>query len=144
MTRLAFAVAGAPVQQGSKSVFRGRPVDANSKTLKPWRNTVKGVAATAMQVQGATQFAGPLRVALRFSMPRGKTVTREWPETTPDLDKLTRAVLDALTDAHVFGDDKQVVALDVIETYSPVPGVEVVVSLIQPNALAMWRARNER
>lgn len=140
-----FTVAGIPRQQGSKKAYvvKGRAVivDDNKAPLKEWRSMVAGSARIARK---GTTLEGPVKVAAAFVMPRGKSVTREWPSTVPDLDKLTRALLDALTIGGIYGDDRQVVHLDVIETYGDPAGVVVVVSPIGKHALAMWRARNER
>ena len=40
-----------------------------------------------------------------------------WPVTKPDLDKLTRALLDALTDAGIWRDDSQAVELHAEKIY---------------------------
>lgn len=61
---------------------------------------------------GEQPFQGPLTVELRFYLPRPKSApkSREWPTTRPDLDKLARSVLDALT--HVcWSDDAQIIEL---------------------------------
>ena len=42
----------------------------------------------------------------------------------PDIDKLARAILDALTDARVWPDDGQVVTMHVEKRYGE-PGVEI-------------------
>jgi Holliday junction resolvase RusA-like endonuclease len=62
---------------------------------------------------------GPLRVTLAFTV----TTSAIRP---PDLDKLTRAILDALT-AVVWLDDRQVVSLTATKTQGPLPGVVVTV-----------------
>ena len=48
-----------------------------------------------------------------MGLPRGRRpVTKVYADTKPDLDKLTRSVLDSLTDAGIFTDDSRVVAID--------------------------------
>lgn len=71
----------------------------------------------------------PVSVAATFYMPRPKSapsyVMR--PTKTPDIDKLARVVLDALT-GRVITDDRQVVELNVLEYYAVKghpPGVEI-------------------
>lgn len=76
---------------------------------------------------------GAVAVDLLFVMPRPKTGRRVLPAVRPDIDKLTRLVLDALTDAGVIVDDGQVTDLTVRKRYPdadqpwtlPEPGVRV-------------------
>ena len=62
-------------------------------------------------------------------MPRGVTVKREYPTVTPDIDKLERAVLDAMTIAGVWGDDSQVVSGTRGKRYADecAPGVRITI-----------------
>lgn len=62
----------------------------------------------------------------RFALPRPRSRPKRdhWPDRRPDLDKLGRALLDALTGI-VFLDDAQVVALDPTKEYAGMPGVNV-------------------
>jgi Holliday junction resolvase RusA-like endonuclease len=134
-TGFVFRAVGVPVQQGSKSarVFAGRAqlFDQNAKALHPWRRLVRSAAEAALLLD-PQHFEGPVEVELRFEMPRPKTVKRRWPSVKPDLDKLTRAVLDSLTDAGVWGDDAQVVRLQAEKTYArELPGVTVHVRSIE-------------
>lgn len=57
----------------------------------------------------------------------GKTVTRRFPITKPDIDKLLRAVCDGITDAGVWKDDAQVIRVVMEEVYGRAPGVHVTV-----------------
>lgn len=89
---------------------------------------------TAVHAAGYRQPAwGPneaLTVEAVFHLPRGKTVKRLWPTVPPDVDKLARCLLDALTDAHLISDDKQVVTLNARKVYATPqrgPGAEIVV-----------------
>lgn len=125
MTAIEFAVAGTPVGQGSKSavVRGGRAVVIEGKTSgqralhASWRNAV---AATAMRhMAGRAPLDGPLHVTLRFrvAMPASRPKrTRDlgvcWRVGTPDLDKLVRSTLDALTAGGVLVDDRLVCDLD--------------------------------
>ena len=120
-----FRVNGVPVSQGSKSiVVRGGKtwmIDANPNKLKPWRRLVAEAADL-----GVT-FDCPVKVTLRFEMPRPKRPKFVRPAVKPDADKLARAVLDSLTDAGLLADDSRVVDLHVTEFYSETPGVVVTV-----------------
>jgi Holliday junction resolvase RusA-like endonuclease len=53
-------------------------------------------------------WASPLRVTATFYLPRGKK-TGEYPTGPPDVDKLLRGVLDAITTSGAWRDDAIVV-----------------------------------
>ena len=117
---VSFFIEGTPAPQGSKKAFvvKGRAiiVDDNKVTLKVWRALVTtGARAASLRLD---EYTGALRVELDIYMPRGKTVTRARPSVKPDADKLTRSVLDGLTDSGIYGDDGQVVSLRVDEWYA--------------------------
>lgn len=127
---LAFFVEGHPVPQGSKRIVGvgGRPrlIDTNANHLKPWRAKVTAVAVEALAGRDPIPRDVPVRVVLEFLMPRPKSVRRVWPTVPPDIDKTIRAILDALTDAGVWGDDSQVVSLSAVKRYADdMPGVNV-------------------
>lgn len=129
MTRsIEFTVPGEPVPQGSKGVTRGGVLfDTNATKLRPWRRAVAEVARLH-RVTWILQ--SPLEVRLLFVVkppPRGRH-DGEWCATKPDIDKLTRAVLDALTDGHVLVDDAQVVRLIAEKRLGDEPGVRITVS----------------
>ena len=63
-------------------------------------------------------FTGPVAVDIVFYLARPKTVKRVMPHTRPDLDQLSRAVLDALPVAGVWVDDAQVVNLHAVKVYA--------------------------
>lgn len=113
-SEIRFTVPGVPKPQGSKRGFvvKGRAVlvESSGQAHKDWRAVVALAATEAMA--GAAPFEGPLSSSLVFRLPRpkshGKKVT--FPDHRPDIDKLARAVLDALT--HVcFVDDGQILTL---------------------------------
>jgi Holliday junction resolvase RusA-like endonuclease len=125
--RLTFWVEGTPVPQGSHSVFNGHVVDSN-KGLKGWRGLVTGAALTALAGRDGFAKEDEVYVLLDFYMPRGRTVKRRRPTVKPDLDKLVRAILDALTASHMWVDDGQVVSIHTQQFYADdQPGVQVVV-----------------
>ncbi|MGO3763193.1 RusA family crossover junction endodeoxyribonuclease [Glutamicibacter arilaitensis] len=133
---LTFFAAGLPVSQGSKKIGRnratGKPmlIDDNA-ALKPWRSYV---TMKARQAAAAAQFfllEGPVAVSLsfRFERPRGhygtgrnrtalKPSAPEYMLVKPDVDKLTRAILDSLTDAKVYRDDSLVVSQLATKSYA--------------------------
>lgn len=107
-----FFVPGNPVPQGSMSVFDGRIVHGNSRGVKAWRATVRDAGIDA----GLLPVGGPISVELLFNIARGKTVRREEPTTRPDIDKLVRTILDALTGV-AYLDDSQVIRLAARKRY---------------------------
>lgn len=121
MPPILITILGVPIPQGSKSLFRGRMVDANPK-LKRWRKTVTLEATRAYA--GRMPLEGPVCVCATFSLPRPATVPpkrRPWPCVKPDVDKLLRALLDGLTDAGIWGDDGQVVRVVACKVYARTP-----------------------
>lgn len=67
---------------------------------------------------------------LDFAFIKPKTVNRNRPSVKPDLDKLIRAVLDALTGI-AYTDDSQVVRILAQKSYGSVEGVRVVMAVIE-------------
>lgn len=74
---------------------------------------------------------GPIKVRLLFLLPRKKTVKRKFPisKFDGDVDKLVRAIFDAMTGI-VYGDDSQVVDVTASKRYADnsSPGVWVYIS----------------
>lgn len=141
MTAVSFTVYGLPAPQGSKralvhrSTGRAVVIESAGQRVKDWRGDVKDAAAGAMLGQMAAGLAGtgplvtsptllgPLLLSVAFTMPKPKSAPktrRTWPDRRPDLDKLVRAVMDALTGI-VFADDAQVIRLQAAKSY---PGEE--------------------
>jgi crossover junction endodeoxyribonuclease RusA len=113
-----FRVHGIPVPQGSKRAFkvgnRINLVEAN-KNLPAWREKI---AASARLTIGANQpLLGPVSVELCFWMPKPKKPTWWAPAVKPDLDKLTRAVFDAITSI-IIKDDSQIIELKARKLYT--------------------------
>lgn len=108
-------VLGHPVPQGSiRSLGRGRPsVHANAARLLPWRGRMCGeLQASVLTGRGGFPLTGPVVVDLSCTMPKPKAAPkrrRTFPVTAPDLDKLARAVGDALQESGVVGNDSQIV-----------------------------------
>jgi len=131
-----FRVPGLPIPQGSKShVGRGILVEsADRKTkrrpageLKRWRKSITLLAKFAHK---GPLLDGPLHVYLNFALPKPKRPKfKDYPATKPDIDKLSRAVLDALSDS-VYTDDARVCQLSAIKKWADPdvgPGVAVTV-----------------
>lgn len=110
-----FFVAGTPKPAGSKRAFvipntnRAVLTDASGKPGKDWRGDVRAKAEEAMGDE--MPLGCPVGVVLTFYMPRpkghygsGKNADKlkgpdrapRWNTSAPDVDKLSRAILDAL------------------------------------------------
>ncbi|GAA4175973.1 RusA family crossover junction endodeoxyribonuclease [Gryllotalpicola koreensis] len=111
--RLAFSVVGKPITQGSKKAYKVgnfvRIVDANEEALQDWRASVVAAARIAMDGRDGFERQTPVAVLTTFYLKRPTTIKRLWPTVPPDVEKLSRAMLDAMTIAGVYGDDSQVV-----------------------------------
>lgn len=144
MTTLTVVVRGEPIPQGSKVGGRtktGRSyVRDDNPRLKPWRAKVTEAAQIAATRAGHVRWdTEPIRVAMTFVHPRPAThyvsakrhrplkpTAPDYVTTTPDLDKLVRAILDAFTVAGVWRDDSQVALLSFVQhRYGPDPGVVI-------------------
>ncbi len=69
-------------------------------------------------------FSGPCKVSLTFTMPSCKKPKFPLPATKPDIDKLARSTLDALSGV-IYTDDARIVDLHCKEVFGERPGVEV-------------------
>ena len=123
---LAFNVLGTPKPQGSKRhIGRGVMIES-CQALRPWRDSVAWAAREAMQQQGWEKAEGATQVTLGFDFTRLKSAKhRQYPSVKPDIDKLARAVLDALRSGGIYRDDAQVVSLVAAKHYSDEAGLTV-------------------
>ena len=124
-------VLGIPEPKGSVSSFivkgvGGKPksIVTHSKKSKEWEKVVRTALGGSRK-----HVDGPFHVSLVFTLLKPKTATRSLPYVRPDLDKLVRTVLDAMTGV-VFSDDSRVVSLSAIKEYGNEPGVHIVVDSI--------------
>jgi len=120
MTAISFDVYGIPQPQGShKAVMAGgfaRVVPTGGGAFAAWRNAVTEAAYRAATALDAP-LGGPLRLTVIFRYPMPPSGIRKahraagwrWKTTTPDCDKLVRAVGDALSAAGLVADDKLIV-----------------------------------
>lgn len=119
MTYLSVFVPGKPAPQGSKRaiVNKGGKVSMieSSKLVKPWRADVRDTVSEHIGPFYATAQPGvAVSVELNFVMPRPVSTPKKAALAhvkRPDIDKLARAVLDALSSAGVWVDDSQVTRL---------------------------------
>jgi crossover junction endodeoxyribonuclease RusA len=119
-------------------------VTADNKRTKPWKHTVTELALAARGEAPAID--GPVIVELALYLPRPKSAPQrvKHPAKKPDIDKLVRAILDALTYARVWNDDSQVVSLLATKRFAGgaddqprgVPRAEITVQPLELSALA--------
>jgi crossover junction endodeoxyribonuclease RusA len=140
MRELSFRVNGLPAPQGSKRhVGNGRMIEA-SKKVGPWRAAVfEAVASLDFE-----PFANECSIEIVFYLEKPKTVKRILPTVPPDLDKLIRGLLDALTLAHVWLDDALAVDIAAVKIYASEvdpPGAKIIIREIVDPAIFDWANR---
>ena len=109
--RYEFDILGKPVAKGSMQSLaykdktgRLRSRVFHSSQSKRWEKEIQD------QIPEPTRLEGAISVELVFYLERPKSAKRPRPYVRPDIDKLARAILDALT-GHFYADDSQVVRL---------------------------------
>lgn len=147
MPTVHLTIHGTPAPQGSKKGFvnprthRVVVVEQQNTRVKSWREDVKQAAIAKISEWDFGPFpAGPLEVTIVFRLARpkahyGTRAGQPYLKPTapvhvdrmPDLDKLERATLDALTSAGVWGDDGQVARLSTEKVYADpgLPGADI-------------------
>lgn len=143
--KLEVYVEGTAAPQGSKA-YKGRNkrtgravLVESSKAVKPWRAAVVAAVAEVVEARGWEPVAGPAAVTVLFYLERPKSCpkwrTRPW--VKPDLDKLARSTLDALTTAGALEDDARVVRLVLDKFYASgtvPPGALITIERTDPDA----------
>jgi len=135
VTNFSIWVPGKPTPQGSKKAFvinnRAVLVDASGGN-KEWR---KKVTDTVKAHEQYIRYKGAVNVKLAFYMEKAKSNKTGFMMQKPDIDKLARSVLDALTDSEIIEDDSRVVHLTCSKTWADEqPGVLITISQEKPNA----------
>lgn len=138
MTTLTINVVGLPAPQGSKRGFYNKNIGRvqmveSSKKVAPWRQDVVAAALNAIAELDGPWSAptGPVEIDITFYLPRIKAHYRtgnrahelrpnapHHVDKKPDIDKLARSTLDALTTAGVLRDDAQVARLCAEKRYA--------------------------
>ncbi len=144
---LDFFVHGMPAPQGSKRHLGNGIMVESSKRVKPWRTDVRETALKQMVEHGyESPPTGAIAATIFFYLPRpkghyrtGKNAGRLRPSAPchhfkrPDVDKLGRAILDALTGV-CWADDAQLTVVTLGKYYtnreSPNPGVLIAIQQI--------------
>jgi len=133
-----FQVPGVPQQQGSKT----RWGTEENENVRSWRESVAHTGTAVMR--GAPLYDGPIRLSITFIFPRPKSHYRtgkykgELRQSAPihhtgppDLDKLMRAIGDALTGV-VIRDDRQIAQWHARKIYGAHPGMTLRIETLVP------------
>lgn len=133
--RLSFTVYGIPQPQGSAKAFyvpklKRAVITSDNAKLKPWRQEVTAAALAAMNSNGVAlvESGRPVHIEARFIFQKPKSARKHAFEKTtkPDMDKLLRALFDALTGS-VFDDDAQVTKSTIEKLYGMPSRAEITV-----------------
>lgn len=144
MADLTFCVYGIPAPQGSKRHVGHGVLVEMSHRVKPWREDVRQAALDALTIGYWDRAARVVGVDITFTLPRprhhyrtGSHAHELRPDAPvlvgvrPDLDKLVRSTLDALTSAGVYADDARVAVSSARKLY---PQVNSSTALDRPGA----------
>jgi Holliday junction resolvase RusA-like endonuclease len=134
LVKVEFTAYGTPAPQGSKNQFGG---ESNPRT-RPWRAAVTAEAAQHFD----KPLTGPVRVGVTFVFTRPRKHYRTgkhadelrgdaplWMATTPDADKLCRAIGDALSGVAIL-DEKQIAWWDVMKHYGSQACAQIVIEAL--------------
>ena len=123
-----FVVLGLPVPQGSMKHVGGGRIVSKSPKLKEWRSKV---AQIVKDQAGEPAHPDPVSITVNFVLPKPKTVKRDQPTVPPDLDKLQRAIGDAISiDVKYLIDDAQIIEWHAYKTYGAPSGVIIQVETL--------------
>lgn len=155
MNTLKTFVVGTPAPQGSKRhVGNGRMIES-SKKVAPWRQAVAWELAQAKH----GMFTGPVAANIVFYLARPKyhfgTGRNEgklkdsapiFSDKKPDLDKLLRSTLDAITTSGAVVDDAQIVLINAVKMYAnpgQPTGALIELNVLDPSQLALVHQQGE-
>jgi Holliday junction resolvase RusA-like endonuclease len=131
MAEVSLSVTGDPASQGSHAIMNGRIVQVNSSKHKAWRKAIvqEAIATLPDDWQPIDE---PCELIVNFYLPKPKTVDRQLPSVSPDLDKLIRAVGDSLSDSGVVIDDSRIVRISARKLYAEgiAPGATIQVKTL--------------
>ena len=124
---ISFTAIGTPAPKGSTKAFyrpgmRFPVVTEDNKHTRPWASEVKGSALETIRTLGIFGIVypdAPIDLKIIFYMPRPKSLPKRvlFHTKKPDLDKLVRAVKDALTGV-LWSDDSQVMEIRARKVYA--------------------------
>lgn len=134
MTGLRIIAHGTPASQGSKNSYRKNQVESD-KQLPAWRATIKAAAKLAAGPDWEP-IDDPVKVAgeIRIRKPR-TTKFQDYPAGPKDLDKMQRAIGDALESAGILTNDARIVHWDIRKVWATdMPGLDITISHAGGNA----------
>lgn len=150
MTPLRFTVIGIPQPKGSTRAFM-RPggrfpiVTSDNPKVKAWQKVV-GLGAIAARGAGVKPADGAIELEVAFFLARPLRLAKKGTPphlTRPDVDKLTRAVGDALTGI-CWHDDGQVVRLVASKAYAEQGDQPRATITVRPIELALFQALTQQ
>ena len=116
--RVYIHVTGIAAPQGSKRHVGNGVMIESSKDVKGWRDAISAECRIWLASHPAEPIDAPVHVCIDFAFPKPKSDPhRHWHAVNPDLDKLARAVLDALVKGAVLKDDSRVAILQARKAY---------------------------
>lgn len=137
-TPITIHVTGTPQPQGSKqgfynprtrtvSIVEGSSPKARAR-FHDWRQGIANAARDYQATHARELVDDPIRITIDFKLPRPKSAPkkRRHPHTKPDIDKLARAVLDAITGT-LITNDSRVCQLLAFKTYGDPPGATITI-----------------
>jgi len=108
-----------------KFIRPGVMIHSRAEDLAIWRADIAREASSA----GFRPIQGGIKITTDFLLLKPKSTKRAFPWVKPDLDKLVRAVLDALSGV-AYEDDSQVILIQATKTYSDKQGVWITIEQI--------------
>lgn len=144
MTELRIVTFGQPQPKGSTRMVgrtkNGVAILVNDcEGYAQWHANVKASGIECMNRNRMKPLDGPLLGRFVFTMRKPKNAPkkrRTWPDKKPDLDKLARAVCDALEDGGVLVNDSRIVEFSRLVKVFPAEDPE---ALIQPGVVVTIR-----
>ena len=92
---------------------------SGSQKHREWRQTAETTIRQAVKLwQWEVNQDDQYSVSLSFLLPKPKSVSRAQPNVKPDIDKLCRSTLDALTVGKAIDDDARILQLIASKTYA--------------------------
>jgi len=122
--KMTIVVPGIPIPKGSTTSYmvNSKIVTTNAnKRTKAWQDAISILVRSSWKGEPSRD---AISVRAYFTMPRPQNPKGEYHLVKPDLDKLIRAVLDAMTGI-VYTDDSQVVVINSYKVYGTSPGLRL-------------------
>lgn len=141
MSQITFTAYLRAYPQGSKRHVGHGVMVEQSKGVKPYRHDLALIAQVEKQrwfLSWKPESTQGLGLTLDFYFLKPKSSKRKHPSVKPDIDKLCRATMDALTGI-LFADDSQVCELNARKHYCIVERVEISCYTLSPSVPAFQK-----